>query len=82
MKLWSKNMFNLKHFHIFYITALAFPSPMILSTIPYNSSPNPHALSRLGLIDLLCIGVGSTVGSGVFVLTGQVLPIAGRGTAR
>ena len=29
------------------------------------------------LFDLLCIGIGGTVGSGVFVLTGSVLPVAG-----
>ncbi|KAJ1446448.1 amino acid permease-domain-containing protein [Pelagophyceae sp. CCMP2097] len=32
---------------------------------------------QLTLFDLLCIGIGGTVGSGVFVLTGQVLPVAG-----
>jgi len=29
------------------------------------------------LFDLLCVGIGGTVGSGVFVLTGQVYPVAG-----
>mmetsp|Transcript_37982 Transcript_37982/g.114774 ORF Transcript_37982/g.114774 Transcript_37982/m.114774 type:complete len:581 (+) Transcript_37982:85-1827(+) len=33
--------------------------------------------AKLKLFDLLCIGVGSTIGSGVFVLTGDVLPVAG-----
>jgi len=33
--------------------------------------------ARLSLFDLLCIGIGSTIGSGVFVLTGEVLPVAG-----
>ncbi|CAL1154167.1 unnamed protein product, partial [Cladocopium goreaui] len=37
----------------------------------------PPSETKLSLIDLLCIGVGSTVGSGVFVLTGDVLPVAG-----
>eukprot|EP01134_Creolimax_fragrantissima_P003384 CFRG3384T1 len=32
---------------------------------------------KLSLFDLLCIGVGCTVGSGVFVLTGDVLLVAG-----
>eukprot|EP00928_Gymnodinium_smaydae_P042954 TRINITY_DN28882_c0_g1_i1.p1 TRINITY_DN28882_c0_g1~~TRINITY_DN28882_c0_g1_i1.p1 ORF type:complete len:633 (-),score=77.00 TRINITY_DN28882_c0_g1_i1:57-1928(-) len=32
---------------------------------------------KLTLLDLLCIGIGSTIGSGVFVLTGDVLPVAG-----
>ncbi|KNC86685.1 hypothetical protein SARC_01154 [Sphaeroforma arctica JP610] len=32
---------------------------------------------KLSLFDLLCIGVGCTVGSGVFVLTGDVLTVAG-----
>ena len=31
----------------------------------------------LSLFDLLCIGIGGTVGSGVFVLTGSVMPVAG-----
>ncbi|KAJ1445137.1 amino acid permease-domain-containing protein [Pelagophyceae sp. CCMP2097] len=36
---------------------------------------------QLGLFDLLCIGIGGTVGSGVFVLTGEVLPVAGAASA-
>ena len=37
--------------------------------------------SKYSLFDLLCIGIGGTVGSGVFVLTGEVLPIAGPSAA-
>jgi len=33
--------------------------------------------AKLSLVDLLCIGIGSTIGSGVFVLTGKALPEAG-----
>ena len=33
--------------------------------------------ASLSLFDLLCIGIGGTVGSGVFVLTGEVYPVAG-----
>lgn len=33
--------------------------------------------AKLTLVDLLCIGIGSTIGSGVFVLTGKALPLAG-----
>ena len=33
------------------------------------------------LFDLLCIGIGGTVGSGVFVLTGSVVPVAGPSAA-
>eukprot|EP00928_Gymnodinium_smaydae_P031328 TRINITY_DN23026_c0_g1_i1.p1 TRINITY_DN23026_c0_g1~~TRINITY_DN23026_c0_g1_i1.p1 ORF type:complete len:604 (+),score=82.52 TRINITY_DN23026_c0_g1_i1:42-1814(+) len=32
---------------------------------------------KLTLFDLLCIGIGGTIGSGVFALTGEVLPVAG-----
>lgn len=32
---------------------------------------------KLGLFDLLCIGIGCTVGSGVLILSGQMLPVAG-----
>merc|ERR1719356_1403081 len=32
---------------------------------------------KLGLFDLICIGIGGCVGTGVFVLSGEVLPIAG-----
>eukprot|EP01134_Creolimax_fragrantissima_P006741 CFRG6741T1 len=32
---------------------------------------------RLSLFDLLCIGIGCTIGSGVFVLTGDVLTVSG-----
>ena len=39
-----------------------------------NSQSKPQLLS---LFDLLCIGVGGTIGSGVFVLTGSVYPKAG-----
>lgn len=31
----------------------------------------------LSLFDLLCIGIGSTIGSGVFVLTGKAIVVAG-----
>ena len=41
----------------------------------------PDDGSKYGLFDLLCIGIGSTVGSGVFVLTGSVMPIAGPSAA-
>lgn len=37
--------------------------------------------SKLSLVDLLCIGIGGTVGSGVFVLTGTVFPVAGPSSA-
>ncbi|KAJ8602531.1 hypothetical protein CTAYLR_008332 [Chrysophaeum taylorii] len=37
--------------------------------------------TRLTLFDLLCIGIGGTVGSGVFVLTGSVFPVAGPSSA-
>ena len=30
--------------------------------------------ASLSLFDLLCIGIGGTVGSGMFVLTGEVYP--------
>mmetsp|Transcript_18128 Transcript_18128/g.27354 ORF Transcript_18128/g.27354 Transcript_18128/m.27354 type:complete len:640 (-) Transcript_18128:219-2138(-) len=36
-----------------------------------------HEEAGLGLFDLICIGIGGTVGSGVFVLTGEVLSVAG-----
>lgn len=36
-----------------------------------------HGGPRLSLFDLLCIGIGCTIGSGVFVLTGDVLNVAG-----
>ena len=37
--------------------------------------------ARMTLFDLLCVGVGGTVGSGVFVLSGQVAPVAGPSAA-
>lgn len=36
---------------------------------------------QLTLFDLLCVGIGGTVGSGVFVLTGSVSPVAGPSAA-
>eukprot|EP00913_Durusdinium_trenchii_P009316 g8754.t1 len=42
-----------------------------LDAVIAEMEDEPVAETKLGLIDLLCIGVGSTVGSGVFVLTGQ-----------
>jgi amino acid transporter len=36
---------------------------------------------KLSLLDLLSIGIGCTVGSGIFVLTSSVLPIAGPSAA-
>ncbi len=38
----------------------------------FKSEHNDNLLRNLTLFDLLCIGVGATVGSGVFVLTGFV----------
>lgn len=38
-----------------------------------------HGGAKLKLFDLLCIGIGCTIGSGVFVLTGDVLMVAGPG---
>lgn len=49
-----------------------------LETIHKEIEADDHAGGeRYGLFDLICIGIGSCVGSGVFVLSGQVLPIAG-----
>jgi len=44
-----------------------------------EESAHDHANegAKLTLTDLLCIGIGSTIGSGVFVLTGDALPEAG-----
>jgi len=42
---------------------------------------NEIAGPKLGLLDLLCVGIGGTVGSGVFVLTGDVLQYAGPSAA-
>jgi APA family basic amino acid/polyamine antiporter len=42
---------------------------------------NEKAGARMTLFDLLCVGVGGTVGSGVFVLSGQVAPVAGPSAA-
>jgi APA family basic amino acid/polyamine antiporter len=36
-----------------------------------------QARPQLSFIDLLAIGIGGTIGSGVFVLTGDVQPVAG-----
>lgn len=33
--------------------------------------------AKFGFFDLACLGLGGTVGAGVFVLSGQVVPIAG-----
>jgi hypothetical protein len=38
-------------------------------------------ITRMTLFDLLCVGIGGTVGSGVFVLTGEVYPVAGPSSA-
>eukprot|EP00435_Cladocopium_sp_Y103_P047254 s1553_g13.t2 len=48
-----------------------------LDAVVAEMEHEPPSETKLSLIDLLCIGVGSTVGSGVFVLTGDVLPVAG-----
>jgi len=41
------------------------------------SQASENAASKLSFIDLLAIGIGGTIGSGVFVLTGDVQPVAG-----
>lgn len=44
-----------------------------------DASPKNHrdGETKLVFLDLLAIGIGGTIGSGVFVLTGDVQPIAG-----
>ncbi|CAE7189051.1 CAT1 [Symbiodinium sp. KB8] len=54
-----------------------FSSRKTTATIQAEIDDEPETDTRLGLFDLLCIGIGSTVGSGVFVLSGSVLPVAG-----
>eukprot|EP00439_Symbiodinium_sp_Y106_P072605 s865_g13.t1 len=54
-----------------------FSSRKTSATIQAEIDEEPETETRLGLFDLLCIGIGSTVGSGVFVLSGSVLPVAG-----
>ncbi|GMH74939.1 hypothetical protein TL16_g06602 [Triparma laevis f. inornata] len=56
----------------------------LLDNNPNNSMTNrmsrPSNMDdndKLTLIDLLAIGIGGTIGSGVFVLTGDVQPVAG-----
>lgn len=46
-----------------------------------HESASSDSDSQLSLFDLLCIGIGGTVGSGVFVLTGSVYPVAGPSAA-
>jgi len=46
-----------------------------------SSSQKKESGGQLSLFDLLCIGIGGTVGSGVFVLTGEVYPKAGPSAA-
>ncbi len=39
----------------------------------FESAENhPHLLKTLNLFDLLCVGIGGTVGSGVFLLSGYI----------
>jgi hypothetical protein len=37
-----------------------------------NTENHPHLLKTLNLFDLLCVGIGGTVGSGVFLLSGFI----------
>eukprot|EP01035_Chromulina_nebulosa_P031379 gene31379-41830_t len=37
-----------------------------------NTEDHPHLLKTLNLFDLLCVGIGGTVGSGVFLLSGFI----------
>ena len=51
---------------------------LIISRLVDNSDTecsNSLLIRNLSLFDLVCIGVGSTVGSGVFVLTGYIANI-------
>ncbi|RYG66538.1 amino acid permease, partial [archaeon] len=43
-----------------------------LKRIPILDDARHHATEKYSLFDLLCVGIGATVGSGVFVVTGQV----------
>ena len=42
-----------------------------------SGSPSGEDAGMLTFMDLLAIGIGGTIGSGVFVLTGDVQPVAG-----
>jgi len=50
-------------------------------TLAEFSNDDEESDRSLSLFDLLCIGIGGTVGSGVFVLTGEVYPVAGPASA-
>jgi amino acid transporter len=47
-------------------------SPLIGGNGQHRNETDDHLHRHLGLFDLVCIGVGATVGSGVFVLIGLI----------
>ena len=49
--------------------------------LPRRDAEESETSSRFSLFDLLCVGIGGTVGSGVFVLTGSVMQYAGPAAA-
>jgi len=55
------------------VAGVSEQSPLIgENDAQHRNEPDDHLHRHLGLFDLVCIGVGATVGSGVFVLIGLI----------
>ena len=57
------------------------PSSLHSEGIPSTSSSSREALQRrLGVIDLILLGIGASIGAGIFVVTGSIANDTGPGT--
>ena len=57
-------------------------SGQTVATVPSSSAPEPSAPSakpQIGLVACVAFGVGTTVGGGVFTLSGTAINLAGSG---
>lgn len=57
----------------------ALRAKTLASSKDYNSVRTDGLIRRLGLFDLILLGIGASIGAGIFVVTGTVAHDAGPG---
>lgn len=70
--------FSSSFFSNFWSSALR-AKPLASSSKDYNIVRTDGLIRRLGLLDLILLGVGASIGAGIFVVTGTVAHDAGPG---
>lgn len=67
-------------FSQFWSSALRSKPPLRNSSHVILANPASGLVRRLGPLDLLLLGIGASIGAGIFVVTGTVARDAGPGT--